>query len=56
MYNNIINKFYWRYAKNNEQQQNLIESTGAVNRKRGPDTEHEQLEEKETQLVNEQKN
>ncbi len=47
---------YSRYTKDNEQQQKLIKSTDVFNGKRGPDAEHERLEEKETQLINEQKN
>ena len=47
---------YSRYTKDNEQQQKLIRNTDAVNGKRGPDAEHERLEEKETHFINEQKN
>ncbi|CAF1602250.1 unnamed protein product [Rotaria sp. Silwood1] len=51
-----VKEAYSRYTKDNEQQQKLIKSTDVGNGKRGPDTEHELLEEKETQLINEQKN
>ncbi|CAF2854754.1 unnamed protein product [Rotaria sp. Silwood2] len=51
-----VKEAYSRYTKDNEQQQKLIKSTDVINGKRGPDAEHELLEEKETQLINEQKN
>ncbi|CAF3440502.1 unnamed protein product [Rotaria socialis] len=51
-----VKEAYSRYTKDNEQQQKLIKSTDVANGKRGPEVEHERLEEKETQLINEQKN
>ncbi|CAF3741579.1 unnamed protein product [Rotaria socialis] len=51
-----VKEAYLRYTKDNEQQQKLIKNTDVVNGKQGPEVEHERLEEKETQLINEQKN
>ncbi|CAF2981368.1 unnamed protein product, partial [Rotaria sp. Silwood2] len=50
-----VQKSYSRYAKDNDRQQKLVKNVDAVNVKRTIDTEQEQLEEKEIQLLNEQK-
>ena len=46
---------YSRYTKDNEERQKSIKNTEISHGKRGPDAEHGRLEEKETQLINEQK-
>jgi hypothetical protein len=51
-----VKEAYSRYTRGNEQQQKLIKSTDVVSGKRGSDAEHERLEEKESHLINEQKN
>jgi hypothetical protein len=45
-----------RYAKDNEEQQKLIKNMDIINGKRSSNAEHERLEEKESELMNEQKN
>jgi len=50
-----VQQSYSRYAKDNDRQQKLVKNVDAVNVKRTIDTEQEQLEEKEIQLLNEQK-
>ena len=46
---------YSRYTKDNEERQKSIKNTSISHGKRGPAAEHERLEEKEAQLINEQK-
>jgi hypothetical protein len=50
-----VQEAYSRYAKYNEQQQKASEKNVVVNGKRAADVEGERLQEKENQLINEQK-
>jgi len=51
-----VNDAHSRYAKDNEEQQKSIKDMHIINGKRSSNAEHERLEEKESQLMNEQKN
>jgi hypothetical protein len=50
-----VREAYSRYTKDNEQQQKLLNNGDDANGKRTRDVEREELEEKENQLLNEQK-
>ncbi|CAF1225658.1 unnamed protein product [Rotaria sordida] len=50
-----VQEAYSRYAKDIEEQQKLINSIDVINGKRASNVQHEQLEEKENQLIKEQK-
>ena len=50
-----VQEAYSRYTKGIEQQQKLTKNIDVMNGKRASDVQHEQSEEKENELINEQK-